>query len=889
MNVSEYIESLKLSRIIDQLECKHLYIMTSLRSSSDSASQGKPSRPPHEVWRKRCMLIVCAYLGHGVTIHSHPSLFPPGVHSFPSSAAQEVHTHSYSPIYNNRDATIVTGFMSPSLVNGPSNRFQQRTIDTYFRPVVHKSKETAAPNQLTSISKTRDVAEEKTKVTVAVQSDQDQSQITHDTVKKATISKSRKKTAQSGHSVPTMDMAETTIQGDHDSELGGAIDHTVHRNQNAPNIIGESNLRGVRSPGVNINASNTDDHYGATNVTSKSGREVRTHIANSRRGSSRRAMPRNEPQPLFNMDVPTEYAVGDWDSTVSEFTAKARIPSSLSPRIEYNILPRYNFGKPIRKQSDIVSIPAEGDNKDVEVKKSVKIPISGTQPCKNAKEALRPGSDIDKDLPPHLRTPAKALGSIPPVGNENTKSIAEKMADQKNYVPPHLRTPTSASLITQSQSKMRFITSEFPAHAPKHQSKAIVLQDKTNTPHTVKNPWHKVSNRPTADNKPSQESSISTKSNATNKASELSSTTPTPDKGKGKGKVLALEAPIAGWNGQMPRGPPKWDKEGLYDNNDKRQRAHMQDWLAQSVNEASENPIQVDVNKLSFMTGHALADGQEELGGPVDPELHESYPSTDPFTVSKAGETAEDKAKAYQKKLRDEAIESKQERRKWRQIYKEREASYVPPPNPHKPKANIYVRPGEDRDMTQITEMYNYYVRTSVVASERKELTVAQWRARWQATVTDHYAFLVAVIMHGKQPPEKVPVRNRRHIDETVVGFAFAEDYGDDEGLYRYTCELQFWVHHSYSRVGVGKTLVDRMLFAMDPMYPSRHGTPFVGGEDEQKYKDGGYKIIKKILIHIPFLADDDSDFKWQAKWLVGFDFFHVCTLPDIGYKFGKK
>ena len=876
----------------DQLGRKHLYEMASSSLPSDNASKGKTTNISHKVWRKRFMLIICIDLGHGVMIHSHPSLFPPGVHSFPSSAAQEVHHHAnvYPPTQYNRDATTVTGSV-PSSIDEFCDPCKQKTIDTYFRPAVHKSKTKAAPNQLTAIRKTRDATNEKIKVAAAIQVYHEPPQTTLETAK-ATVSNSRNKTMQPDHSGRTADITKITPQGDGNSGLNGASNHTVHREFShsihiTPNVINENNIQNPKSQGFGISASTAEGHHLATNGISESDRKCHTPVANSGRGTSRQATSRADPQPIFNMDVPTDYAIGDWDSTVSEFATRPRIPSSLGPRIDYNVLPRYNFGKPMKKQSDVVSIPTQGDNQNVKVKKSVDTTNSGSQQYKEANGALRPREDIDKDLPPHLRTPAKGLGSISPKGSETIKSIAEKMDDQKDYVPPHLRALQSTSLIAQSQPKMRSTTGEAPAHAANHQSKATVLKDKTNTPHSTKVSWNKVGNRSTADKKPNQESPISTASNATSKASELSSTTPTPN--QGKGKILALEAPIAGWNGQMPRGPPKWDKEGVYDNNDKRQRAHMQDWLAQSVNEASDNPVQVDVNKTSFLTGHALADGQEELGGPVDPELHESYPSTDPFTVAKAGETAEDKAKAYQKKLRDEAIESKQERRKWRQIYKEREANYVPPPNPHKPKANIYVRPGEDRDMAQITEMYNYYVRTSVVASERKELTLAQWRARWQATVNDNYAFLVAVIMHGKQPPEKVHVRNRRHINETVVGFAFAEDYGDDEGLYRYTCELQFWVHHSYPRVGVGKTLVDRMLFAMDPQYATRHGTPFVGGEDEQKYRDGGYRIIKKVLIHIPFPADDDSSFKWQAKWLVGFDFFHVCTLPGIGYKFGKE
>lgn len=204
-------------------------------------------------------------------------------------------------------------------------------------------------------------------------------------------------------------------------------------------------------------------------------------------------------------------------------------------------------------------------------------------------------------------------------------------------------------------------------------------------------------------------------------------------------------------------------------------------------------------------------------------------------------------------------------------------------PTQHTPQATIYIRPADEKDLKQISEIYNYYIMRSVVAVETKPLTEQQWRGRWIDATESNYAFLVAVQMSpkgGGHGPRTSP--------ETICGFAYADDFGDDGSAWRYTCELQCYVGNWILRMGVGKSLVDRMMGALDPTYVVRAGTRFEGGETPISDQGGGVRVVHKVVINISHSAKDIDTLEWQKQWLAQFQFAHVVTLPGVGRKFDK-
>ena len=341
----------------------------------------------------------------------------------------------------------------------------------------------------------------------------------------------------------------------------------------------------------------------------------------------------------------------------------------------------------------------------------------------------------------------------------------------------------------------------------------------------------------------------------------------------------AFPHPLAGRNGGFVPASVEWNGRPSFNPGSRQQAKFINDWMAERVTEAFINPISLNTNDPAFGTGEAIAAGEVEFG-----KEHVTFLPDDEFTHAKHHETADDAAKKLRFKVRQDQLETKAERKAYRLAVKLAEASYVPPPNPHVPLANIYLRPAEARDLRRITEIYNHYVANSVAVAEREAMDDRQWRARWEDAKDQHHAFIVAV-----QMSQKGGGYNRRTSDEVVAGFAYADDYGNNTNAYRYTAELQFYVANWVPRSGVGKTLVDRMLAALDPNYVCRNAVPFQGGENYIWYEQGGVRLIKKVIISIPYWVKDESALKWQKEWLAQFEFEQVAIMPGVGNKFGKE
>lgn len=356
--------------------------------------------------------------------------------------------------------------------------------------------------------------------------------------------------------------------------------------------------------------------------------------------------------------------------------------------------------------------------------------------------------------------------------------------------------------------------------------------------------------------------------------------------GEGKGvkkETLDFEHPLAGWDGGWGPAPVEWGGRPSFDHRDSWHVKTMHDWLHERACEALHNPSVLNTTDPKFATGEAVVAGDTVLKSPIDKRVHDTFLPDDDFTKAKYFETASDAVKVYRSKIKVEKQETKAEKKAFRQAMREAQANFALIPNPHTPEANIYIRPAEPRDLKQISEIYNHYIQHSVVVAEIRPLTEQQWRGRWQDATESNYAFLVAVQLSGKGGGN-----NRRTTQDTICGFAYADDFGDISNAWRYTCEMQCYVGNWTLRKGVGKSLIDRMLGALDPNYAVRAGTTFEGGESPIRYQGGGVRVVHKVIINLPYATKDEETLRWQKEWLGQFKFEHVGTLPGIGRKFDK-
>ncbi|KAI9741741.1 MAG: hypothetical protein M1834_000127 [Cirrosporium novae-zelandiae] len=204
-------------------------------------------------------------------------------------------------------------------------------------------------------------------------------------------------------------------------------------------------------------------------------------------------------------------------------------------------------------------------------------------------------------------------------------------------------------------------------------------------------------------------------------------------------------------------------------------------------------------------------------------------------------------------------------------------------PVPHAPKANIYLRPYQFKDLRQITHMWNWYVKNGITPEGKTE-TDDYWRNRISNSQEGDMPVLVAI---DRSPPKSFLRAGAG--DERVVGFGLIEEYWNRNSTYHYTGELSIWVHPDMKHVGIGKCLMDKLLCSSDNYWLPRNGYMFAASGRETDYATGGRRVLSTIISHIPYFAEDTSEIEWIRKWLVDeFGFEEIGVFKEIGVTRGR-
>ena len=351
---------------------------------------------------------------------------------------------------------------------------------------------------------------------------------------------------------------------------------------------------------------------------------------------------------------------------------------------------------------------------------------------------------------------------------------------------------------------------------------------------------------------------------------------------------------LAGWDGNWQPAPVEWNRRDQYDPKKPEHRAKIIEFIKQSrrLLQESEGPLNVE-NDPDWRSGGSLALGLRKFAPAIHPGHHVANHAEDPFTLAKIHQNAQQSAENYVRRAPPKTHDQQQEERKgdikadkqaYRQWMKENRAALGP--NPYKPKLKIYIRPAERTDMGQVCEIYNHYILNSTVVAEIKPMNERQWQARLEGAEDERYAFLVAISSPYKFTMKDV--RRRQVVDEKVVGFIYAEEYGASDGMWRYVCELSVFVDHRYLHLGIAKNLMDVYMFSLDPCHSQRGGCRFYGGENYLRYEAGGIRCVCHILINFCHRPDDKTQLAWLKEWLdKEFEFEVISTLPEIGNKLG--
>lgn len=103
------------------------------------------------------------------------------------------------------------------------------------------------------------------------------------------------------------------------------------------------------------------------------------------------------------------------------------------------------------------------------------------------------------------------------------------------------------------------------------------------------------------------------------------------------------------------------------------------------------------------------------------------------------------------------------------------------------------IREATDRDAQAITEIYNYYIRNTVISFEEEELTSSEMAARIHKIQLAGYSWLVL------------------EVDGVVIGYAYSSRF-HERAAYRHTAEVSIYLSHNEQTRGWGSKLYKQLF-----------------------------------------------------------------------------
>lgn len=122
------------------------------------------------------------------------------------------------------------------------------------------------------------------------------------------------------------------------------------------------------------------------------------------------------------------------------------------------------------------------------------------------------------------------------------------------------------------------------------------------------------------------------------------------------------------------------------------------------------------------------------------------------------------------------------------------------------------------------------------------------------------------------------------YVTEAIVGFACLTELADASAMYRFTFDLEVYIHPGYIHQGIGKCLLDQMTHLSNTGYMQRGGYEWVN--DFEYLKNGTTPTIKTILANVHYERGENPD--WATSYLGNFGFRKAGHLSQIGHKAGK-
>lgn len=183
--------------------------------------------------------------------------------------------------------------------------------------------------------------------------------------------------------------------------------------------------------------------------------------------------------------------------------------------------------------------------------------------------------------------------------------------------------------------------------------------------------------------------------------------------------------------------------------------------------------------------------------------------------------------------------------------------------------------------LTRTQDIYNHYVTESISAPEFRPRGPQHIHDRIRTITDEGLPYIVAIDRKNQHSGGQT----FGHVSERIIGFAYIDDFCDKGSMYRFTFELELYVHPAYTRKGIAKCLLDRLLEMVNTGYPARSGYKWLNRGEYLKH--GSSRVVKTINMSVP-VEQGSEDMKWLKPFLKKFQFREAGYLKTMGYKQNK-
>lgn len=234
-----------------------------------------------------------------------------------------------------------------------------------------------------------------------------------------------------------------------------------------------------------------------------------------------------------------------------------------------------------------------------------------------------------------------------------------------------------------------------------------------------------------------------------------------------------------------------------------------------------------------------------------------------------------------------------------------------------RPQLNIYMRPAREADVPELMRIYNWYVENSPRPCETGSISEDDMGQRLDRSRESKLPFIVAVERQQRgtlQSAEESSRRSKKVRRERLVGFVSVCDFTCQDYVEHISGELELYVDSKHGHLGVGRSLLDKVMEVCDNTYQRKQDTLFCQPPElHHLYGPGGGRQLHKLVVLLrkwrqpraaaldvrdcdqsrnggpSFVKSGENEYEsWLRRWLEDCGFELEGLLKGVGAKHGR-